>query len=95
MKGFLALMMLISGSLWARTSDCYKKQSQEKKNECMAFERDKAIGGLVNEVTEKCSQLPQMQEEEGEEEEIGPSSQPMILDECMSKEFKKLENKIR
>lgn len=95
MKGILALTILISVPLWAAKSDCYKRPSQEKKNECMAFERDKAIGGLVNEVTKKCSQTPQMQEEEGAEEEVGPSEQPMILDECMSEEFKKLENSLR
>ncbi len=95
MKGFLALLVLISCPLWAGSAECYKKPSQEKKNECMAFERDKAIGGLVNEVTEKCSQIPQMQQEEGVEEEVGPSNQPLVLDECMTQEFKKLEKKVR
>lgn len=88
MKSFLILLTLVSSSLWARTSDCLKEASQADKNECMSYERDKAVGELVKKVTEKCTKDLELEESEG------GSIYPMLLDECLAKEFRSLKKSI-
>lgn len=84
MKSFLILMLLFTTSIFANTLDCYKEVTQADKNECMAFERDQAIGRLVKNVTEKCADENEISDSQG------GSIYPMLLDECMAKEFNKL-----
>lgn len=82
MKSLLLLIPLfISQTALASLRDCYRQVSQADKNECMMFEKDRAIGRFMKELTEKCA------EDEEINESKGGSIHSMLLDECMIEEL--------
>ena len=84
----LVLALLVSLNSFAGTKQCHRELSQADKNECMAFERDKAVGTLMTRVTEYCSHDSEIQEAKG------GSIYPMLLDECMTRELLGLVKKV-
>lgn len=72
----------------AKVNECYKEISQADKNECMLFERDRAVGRLMIEITTWCADKDEVKES------LGGSIYPMLLDECMAKKLDKLAKRI-
>jgi hypothetical protein len=83
MSKILILLFLISSS-FANTDSCEQEVTQVEKNECMIFERNKAIGDLMKKVTIRCSRTPELKAAKG------GSIYPMLLDECIEKEVRRL-----
>jgi len=81
---FVFTLLFCSFLTLASPRDCYKEQNQSDKNECMLFERDRAVGRVMTEVTEYCA----------DQDEIRAAQKGthylMLLDECMAKELNNL-----
>lgn len=89
MKSMLLLLALsISQPALASLRDCYRQVSQADKNECMMFEKDRAIGRFMKELTEKCAKDEEIKESKG------GSIHSMLLDECMVEELDDLSKKL-
>ncbi len=89
MKSLLSILVLfISHSTLASLRDCYRQVSQADKNECMMFEKDRAIGRFMKELTKKCAQDEEIKESKG------GSIHSMLLDECMIEELDDLSKKL-
>ncbi|MBA2405922.1 MAG: hypothetical protein H0V66_14190 [Bdellovibrionales bacterium] len=84
----LMLLLLLSPLGFTREQDCRKNDSWAEKNECMAFERDQAVGRLMTKVTEDCAEESKVEDSEGERE------YQMVLDECMVKKLDDLSKRI-
>jgi len=78
---FFLLIPILSS---AKFNDCYKEVTQADKNECMLYERDLAVGKLMEEVTTYCSKQDEIKEAKG------GSIYPMLVDECMAKKLNQL-----
>ena len=83
-KLIFLLLFIFSSESFARPRDCYKKISQANKNECMTLERDKAIGQLMIKITLDCSEKEEIKESKG------GTIYPMLLDECMTLEIRRI-----
>ncbi len=89
MPSLLIIALVFYSSLsMAKTSECYREVSQADKNECMAFEKNKAIGKLMKKVTEYCADKGQVSDSKG------GSIYPMVLDDCMTKEILELAQEV-
>ena len=88
MPSLLIALVLYSSFALAKISDCHREISQADKNECMTFEKDRAIGKLMKRVTEYCAEKDQVSDSKG------GSIYPMILDECMTKELLELTQEV-
>jgi hypothetical protein len=89
MKSLLFILALIfSFTSLAKIHDCYKEETQENRNECMLFERDKAVGQLMAVVTKSCANRI------GEQTTKTEAIYPMLLDECMANELSELARQV-
>lgn len=84
----IAMSLLFSSLSFARTKECHAEITQADKNECMLFERDRAVGRLMIEITKWCADKDEIKES------LGGSIYPMLLDECMAKKLDKLAKKV-
>lgn len=86
----LFFFSLLSFSLmgFAKISDCYKEVTQAGKNECMAYERDLAVGRVMMEVTESCAEKEEIKASKG------GTIYPMLLDECMANQLNELVEQV-
>lgn len=66
-------------------TECQKKITQAEKSECMELIKDEAIGDLVTHITVYCSEKKEIKESEG------GTLYPMLLNQCLEKEFKHLD----
>jgi uncharacterized protein YecT (DUF1311 family) len=80
----IIIFVLISLPSFADVKDCHRQVSQADKSECMMFEKDRAIGRLMTEITKECAEKKEIRESKG------GSIYPMLIDECMIKEINSL-----
>jgi hypothetical protein len=71
------LSAIFSLTASASLRDCYRQVSQADKNECMMFEKDRAIGRFMKELTQKCAGNEEIKDSKG------GTIHSMLLDECM------------
>ena len=89
MSSLLLITLLLFSSLsYARIIDCHSEITQSEKNECMAFERDQAVGRLMTKVTEDCAKDEEVKDAKG------GSIYPMLVDECMAKKLDRLTKRM-
>lgn len=55
MPSLLTSLVLCSSFALAKISDCHQEISQADKNECMSFEKVKALDKLMKKVTKFCA----------------------------------------
>lgn len=84
MYRLVILLSLFSLNSFAGLQDCHRQVSQADKSECMLFEKDRAIGRLMSEITKSCALRAEIRESKG------GSIYPMLIDECMVKEINEL-----
>lgn len=84
MKLLLFLLLTIT-SVQASRRDCYRQITQADKNECMMYEKDRAIGRFMATLTKKCAGRPEVKEASG------GTLQSMLLDECLIEELNEME----
>lgn len=88
MLSFIALILLYSSASFANVRDCDSEMDQEERNECMAFERDRAVGKLMSKVTKECA--GELEDRDAEDD----ANYPMLLDKCMTKKLLKLSESV-
>jgi len=80
---FMALLIPVLTQAFSK-QDCLSEITQSEKSECMTLLKNEAIGDLVSVVSVYCSHKKEIKESEG------GTIYPMLLDECMEKEFRGL-----
>jgi hypothetical protein len=84
----ITTLLLFSSLSYASIRDCHREITQSEKNECMAFERDQAVGRLMTKVTEDCAKDDEVKDAKG------GSIYPMLVDECMAKRLDRLAKRM-
>ena len=85
MTGLLLIVLtFLSFNTFAGLQDCRRQVSQADKSECMLFEKDRAIGRLMTEITKSCAERSEIKESKS------GSIYPMLVDECMIQEINTL-----
>jgi hypothetical protein len=80
---FMALLIPALAQAFSK-QNCLREITQAEKNECMTLLKNEAIGDLVTVISIYCSHKKVIKESEG------GTIYPMLLDECMEKEFRRL-----
>jgi hypothetical protein len=78
------LIIFLVSFAHASVRDCYRQITQADKNECMTYEKDRAIGRFMAALTKKCSREKEVKES------AGGTLQSMLLDECLIRELREV-----
>lgn len=84
MTYLIIFLVSLANGVHASVQDCYRQITQADKNECMTFEKDRAIGRFMAAITKKCARDKEVRES------AGGTLQSMLLDECLINELQDL-----